>query len=144
MELQFNPKGINENHERYREGERKRVAKVKKKEQYELEAKYRTRRIMVGVLGTAALAGLIIGTNLIGSKLADNVYKTYGQATGVMRHPETHQLVNYWEIDETGKKYYMEDLKFKALFEKSANKTEEATNYTSDGISFFGETKPLK
>lgn len=146
MELQFNPKGINENHERYREGERKKIAKVKKKEQYELEAKYRARRIMVGVLGTAAIAGLILTGKVIDDKLTDKVYQTYGQSTGVMRHPETHELQKYWTIEENGKEknYFMSQLKWKVMFAKQEKGKEVTTNYTPGENSLLGETKPLK
>lgn len=143
MELKYNP-SVNSAHERYKEGERKRVVAIKKKEQKELETKYLTRRIAVGVLGTAAIVGLMIGTKLVDDKLTDNVYRTYGESTGTMRHPITHQLADYWVLDESGKKYYMEDLKFKALFEKRTDKDELATNYTPESNSLLGETEPFK
>ena len=144
MELQFDA-SVNKAHERYQEGQRKKVVAQKKKKDWEQEAKYTARRIMVGVLGTAAIIGLIQGIGLIDEKLADNVYRVYGDPTGTMAHPFTHQLVKYWQIDESGKKYYMEDLKGKALFEKLKfnDKEELVTNRTPHEGDLMGETRPL-
>lgn len=146
MDLKFDP-SVNKAHEKWAEQESKRVREIKnaqiEKEEREYYINRGVKKVAIGLLVAAGLTGLIVGAKLVDDKLIDNVYETYGQSDGTMRHPETHELEKYWEID--GKVYFLSDLKWKAIFNgpKSNKDSSLVTDYTPRVGESTGETKPL-
>ena len=147
MELQFDS-SVNKEHEKWAEQERKRVRAVKNAQIKDDEKQYYitrgTKKVAMGLLVGAGLAALLIAGKVIDDKLTDNVYKVYGQSSGVMRHPETHQLAKYWEVD--GKVYFMgPQLQFKSIMEgkKDDKDSSLVSNHTPHEGDLMGETKPL-
>lgn len=146
MELQFDS-SVNKAHEKWAEQERKRVRAIKnaqiEKDERDYYISRSGKKIMLGLLVAGGLATVLIAGKVIDDKLTDRVYITYGAPTGTMRHPETHELQKYWEID--GKNYYISDLKWKSLFDgaKTEKDSSLVTNHTPHEGDLMGETKPL-